>query len=233
MRFFHATTTEPSLLAALLTLGGYFLSQLVFAALLPPGLAYTTLDSADQQMVTVLLALSGAASLTLLGSRILWPVTWRQTLCPPDRLWRYAQAVLIGLALPILSALLTSRLAGDTPLAQGLETLSSRASPEWRWTIAIVATTLGPLTEEWLFRGVLLGALLRLLPSGPAILLGALPFAAVHLPDLGFAWAALPGLLLLAMSLSWLHLRAGSLWPAVVAHAIYNGVSISMFFNGA
>lgn len=83
-----------------------------------------------------------------------------------------------------------------------------------------------PIAEELVFRGVLQGQLLRLggtRRAGPftlANLATSAAFVALHLASQPLAWAlatAAPSLLL-----GHLRERFGSVWPAVVVHAIYN-----------
>lgn len=89
--------------------------------------------------------------------------------------------------------------------------------------IVLAATVLAPLCEEVTFRGFLLSALrLRLGPRG-ALVLSALAFAAMHLDPV-----RLPGLLFLGLLYGWLSWRAGSVWPAVVAHAVNNAAATAL-----
>ena len=63
-----------------------------------------------------------------------------------------------------------------------------------------------------------------------AVLASAALFALVHQPDLHWLWYALPNLALLGVVLTWLRLRSGSLWPAVLAHAINNLLAMLALF---
>ncbi len=75
-----------------------------------------------------------------------------------------------------------------------------------------------PLSEELLFRGLILDGLRRRYPAGKAIVLSAVLFALAHLNPYQLAIAFGLGLFL-----AWLVLRTGSLWPAIWAHAGANG----------
>ena len=66
--------------------------------------------------------------------------------------------------------------------------------------------------------------------NGIAIVLSALLFACVHLPDLSFLWYALPNLALLGLILGWLRVQSGSIWPAVVAHGMNNLLAVVSWF---
>jgi membrane protease YdiL (CAAX protease family)/NAD-dependent dihydropyrimidine dehydrogenase PreA subunit len=87
-------------------------------------------------------------------------------------------------------------------------------------TVAAVAVV-GPILEEALLRGVVLTALRRRFGEWPAVLAGALAFALLH----ASVWSLLP-LTVLGAGLGWLAVRSRSLWPAVVAHVLYNGVLV-------
>ncbi|HEU4384646.1 MAG TPA: type II CAAX endopeptidase family protein [Anaeromyxobacteraceae bacterium] len=122
------------------------------------------------------------------------------------------------------------------PVANGLMALAAAFLPEsWvrefdlsrlfqgppleRAGIALAASLLAPLCEEAAFRGYLQGALLTRRRPAAAIWLGALLFALMHLDPVRF-----PAVLALGALFGWLAWRAGSLWPAVAAHAANNAI---------
>lgn len=88
-------------------------------------------------------------------------------------------------------------------------------------TVMAVAV-LGPVLEELLLRGVVLGAVRDRFGDWPAILVSALAFAALH----ASLWSLLP-LTVLGVGLGWLATRSRSLWPAIAAHVLYNGVLVA------
>jgi membrane protease YdiL (CAAX protease family) len=94
-------------------------------------------------------------------------------------------------------------------------------------TVLVVALA-GPLLEEVLLRGVVLGAVARRLGPWPAIVGCALAFALLH----ASLWSLLP-LTVLGVGLGWLAVRSRSLWPAVIAHVLYNGVLVAAAFFAA
>ncbi|HTN54518.1 MAG TPA: CPBP family intramembrane glutamic endopeptidase, partial [Anaeromyxobacter sp.] len=86
--------------------------------------------------------------------------------------------------------------------------------------IALVATVLAPVCEETAFRGYLLRTIgLRRGPA-VAIVTSALLFATLHLDPVRF-----PALALLGAIFGWMAWRAGSIWPAILAHAVNNGLA--------
>jgi membrane protease YdiL (CAAX protease family) len=89
--------------------------------------------------------------------------------------------------------------------------------------LVAAAVLLAPLCEELAFRGHLLSALLLRRGPGPAIALSALAFALAHLDPVRF-----PALLVLGGIYGWLSWRAGSVWPAVLAHAVNNAAATAL-----
>jgi len=96
--------------------------------------------------------------------------------------------------------------------------------PAWeRAALALVAAVLAPACEEITFRGYVQTTLtLRRRPAA-AIAGGALLFALLHLDPVRF-----PALLLLGAVFGWITWRAGSIWPAVAAHAANNGLAAAL-----
>src|SRR5919109_3049223 len=83
-----------------------------------------------------------------------------------------------------------------------------------------VVVLLGPFAEELFFRRLGVRVLMRFGAAG-AILGSGIVFGLVHgIPG------ALPPLALFGIGLAWVRLRAASVWPSFLAHAIYNGLGI-------
>ena len=90
------------------------------------------------------------------------------------------------------------------------------------------AVVFAPLAEEMLFRGLLLGALIRKsrrtpasqrrLPVQLANVLTSLFFAILH----ANAWPAPIGIFVLSLVLGKIYIATGRLWPCIVAHAVFN-----------
>lgn len=98
------------------------------------------------------------------------------------------------------------------------------AGPPWeRLLFSGLASLLAPVCEEIAFRGYLQSALGLGRRPGATVLLGAALFAAMHLDPVRF-----PALLFLGVLFGWLSWRAGSVWPAVAAHAANNGIATAL-----
>jgi len=109
----------------------------------------------------------------------------------------------------------------------------------------IPAILFSPVGEEFFFRGMIHESVREQWGPGTATVVNALAFGAVHALHHGLSWdgAALRfspvsgGLwILLMMGLSWLFTqcrqRSGSIWPAVLAHALFNlGMNLWIFWT--
>ncbi len=101
--------------------------------------------------------------------------------------------------------------------------------PAWeRALLAVLVSALAPLCEESAFRGFVQSALRGRARPGSAIVLSALLFAIMHLDPVRFV-----AVFLLGAVFGWLAFRAGSLWPAVAAHAANNAITSVAVLAGA
>lgn len=118
----------------------------------------------------------------------------------------------------------------ETPQAIVRE-VEQRADVGLRLAMVAGVAVLAPLSEEILFRGLLLRALMLRTSSGWAIFVSAAAFGAAHLLDPG-AWPVVPGLIALGVILGVLALRSGSLAQPIAVHAVYNLTALSLSFLG-
>ncbi len=95
--------------------------------------------------------------------------------------------------------------------------------------LAFGALAVAPLVEELLFRGVLLGGVLRA-TRDPAVAIVAtgVAFGLVH----AFQPQAVGPLAVMGMMLAYIRLRTGLLWPCVLIHALFNGRTIGYTLLG-
>lgn len=148
----------------------------------------------------------------------------RQTLglVRPTAHWVRSAILVAAGALAVSAALEPVLKAGE---AQGLLPDSwqpGRAAPFFLNLSLIVLA--GPFVEELFYRGLGQGVLER--ASRPAAwVLPAGAWALAH----GIL-VALPPLLLFGLALAWLRDRTESLWPVVVAHALYNALGVALAF---
>ena len=84
-------------------------------------------------------------------------------------------------------------------------------------TVAVMA----PLTEEILFRGLMLGVLSKVCNRWLAIVATALVFGLVHGHPIGIIYASCLGLIL-----GWLYIKTGSIIAPILFHTVYNFASL-------
>ncbi len=85
------------------------------------------------------------------------------------------------------------------------------------WNALIAPVVVGPLTEEFLFRGVILHGFLQNYGRRKAVLVSALLFALFHLNP----WQFL-GALAMGVVFGWWLIESGSLLPCLLGHAFAN-----------
>jgi membrane protease YdiL (CAAX protease family) len=93
--------------------------------------------------------------------------------------------------------------------------------------MAITVTLAAPLGEEIFFRGFALPALRRSFGLFAAIVVSGALFSLLHMDPVGFL-----GLLEIGMLLAALRVWSGSLWAAVIGHAVNNGIAGGAFLLG-
>lgn len=174
-----------------------------------------------------------AALPTLLLVRLHWPARWSAAALPgfglrwPGLRWMLGGLLLTVLLLPLVLGL-NAALFPRQGVTQSVMVIFEQAHPWMRVLLTLMIVLLAPFVEELLFRGVLLAGLSERLSLRWAVTLSVLPFALAHLPDTGGHWQVLPGLIALALGLTWLRLRSGSLLPGYAAHALYNASVLAL-----
>lgn len=130
-----------------------------------------------------------------------------------------------GLALQLPLAEIGNAVQELAPLAMETELRRQRLMEPTGLGGAVVAlfafTIVSPVTEELLFRGLLLPGLVAHHGRAGGLVLSALLFGAIHFDWPGFVTAAVAGLVLGA-----LRLRSRSLWPCLVLHSAINAVPL-------
>jgi len=137
----------------------------------------------------------------------------------PRSQWRsLGIGVLLFLALALLQNFLP--IPKDTPF----EHLFDR--PRDAYLLSLIAVTLGPLMEELFFRGLLYPVLARRMGMFWGILLTALPFGLIHLPQYGWAWGAALVIFLVGVMCGAVRAATGSVAASFLVHVGYNGTQM-------
>jgi len=136
--------------------------------------------------------------------------------------------VIFQIAIALLFLPLARLLFPDgQPAQEVVDMIAEASSTGIKLALVLAAVLLAPVTEELIFRGVLLKALE---PRGKrfALITSALVFSAAHVLglDLERLWQSavvvLPPLFLLGLVLGWATQRSGRLGPAILLHSGWN-----------
>ena len=149
---------------------------------------------------------------------------------PTYQAW-YRLAVALGLiCMPLVSLV---NIGVQTLLGEVIENPQMQAlAPEgFSWTslllmLALVGV-LVPFIEEVIFRGLLLGWLLKHLRFAYAAPISAVIFSMAHgLPQL------MPALAVMGLILAAIAHRSGSLWPSIIVHGVFNSLMTITLYAG-
>lgn len=144
----------------------------------------------------------------------------------------------LGILLQIAVALFTyplARLVGGEDAGQAVtEEIRRIADSGFRMAMAGVIAVLAPITEELMFRGVLLKSVGRT-KAGRAVWVTALVFSLFHVATLtGDIWKAvilsLPAFFVVGLILARVTVRRGRLGPAIFIHSGFNLLAILVLF---
>jgi hypothetical protein len=137
----------------------------------------------------------------------------------PHSAWRLlALGAAMLFALSLLQSLLP--MPKDTPF----EHLFDR--PRDAYLLSIIAVSLGPLMEELFFRGFMYPVLARRMGVMWGILLTALPFGLIHLPQYGWAWGAAVVIFLVGVVCGAVRAATKSVAASFLVHVGYNGMQM-------
>jgi len=110
----------------------------------------------------------------------------------------------------------TVRVGEATPLDQVID--QAQRIPWWLFLIAaVVFAVLNALAEEFVYRGIVLQALLPA-GSGAAIVLGAIAFGSIHLGGIPSGWWGVAMASAYGGALGWLRIRSHGLAAPVIVH---------------
>lgn len=213
---------RAALLAGLVSLAALFALHLAVAFLLPEGGGPRTAlwISLAVALASALAGLAAARRFGGLGGQALGLGRRGLALAP----WGVAFLVAIApgfIALSDLHQRLLEAFGLDARQAL-VRTLADR--PDLlRDPFVLLAVVVGaPVVEEILFRGVLQTALAAASSASKAVPIQAALFALFHDPVVFVPVFAM------ALGLGWLYARTGSLWPGIVAHALFNGTQLAL-----
>ena len=153
---------------------------------------------------------------------------WRQVFSlrgAPPLTWASAGLMGVGIALCIDLFLLAQSHFWKPDLTDAYRQVEIFLEPLHRHPamIAIVVGLLAGMCEELLFRGPIQSALRNRLSFWATLIFGSLLFAGIHIDLYG-----MPVRLIVSLFLAWLVYRSGSIFPAMLMHAIYDSTRLGI-----
>ena len=146
--------------------------------------------------------------------------------------WGIPAGAALQIGVAIVTAPLIQLLFPDGPPEQPIISVTKESQTFVEIALLLVALViLAPLTEELIFRGILLSRLLRSMALWWAIITQAAVFALIHLSD-PEAIAVLPGLFLIALVLGYAALKTGNLSLPLTLHAGVNLTAVLLLLFG-
>jgi membrane protease YdiL (CAAX protease family) len=156
----------------------------------------------------------------------LWHTQWRPALCltPPHHgSGGFLKAVALLFGVKILATIIAAGFSPAPPRSEMAPFLEVVSTP-LAWWLFLATVTLAGATEELVFRGVLSRTL-----EGTSLgfwggaALTSLGFAALH-TQYGLGGQAV--IFAIGLTLAWIRMRSGSIWPPIVCHAVNNAVAL-------
>ena len=132
---------------------------------------------------------------------------------------------LIALGLNWASAELFSRLTNIDLADQALVKFitSNALSLRSKAILFVFILIEAPILEELLFRGVLFGGLIKIMPVWAAMLISGFLFALIHINA-----ATLIPLWFLGTAFAWLYVRTGTLLAPMAVHLSFNAINLAL-----
>jgi len=222
---------DDLLLILIVTLGSVRLLVWLLVGLSPvPGSVPEPGDALLAAMVVLLF--QTAVILAMLRAVVIrkYGLSWADLgLRPAERHW-YRRAVIIAVlllpAVALVNGVLVPKLA-EEPFRNPQLYAIAPAGFSWSamLTMLVMAGVVAPFAEELVFRGLLFPWLRARLGVPAAVLLSALVFATLH-----GAAILVPALTVVGAAFAVIYQRCGSLWPAIVAHSVFNGIMIVLLY---
>lgn len=228
-------------------LAGLILFAAMYALMMALVLAWAAFGAApadeDRRMFSpgVLLtmtlpALVGLAVVAFYGRRGLQAVGLRLGSVRADLSYGVVAAVAVFplcVAGLVVSSLVLVRVGLGPHQPELLHTVESAHEAHQYWPLALAileASLLAPLVEEFMYRGVLMVSLMKLMGAGGAIFGSSLLFALAHARDQP---QSVLSVFVLGLAFGYVAYRTRSLLASIVTHALFNSVMVvGTFFGG-
>ena len=137
--------------------------------------------------------------------------------------WKWPRTVWKWIALGVVLLLVLSMFENLLPMPNDTPFQRLFDRPLDAYLLGLVSITLAPLIEELFFRGLLYPVLAKKTGMAWGVVLSALPFALLHLPQYGDAWAAGLVIFIVGLVLGVVRAKTRSVASSFLVHAGYNG----------
>jgi membrane protease YdiL (CAAX protease family) len=169
---------------------------------------------------------------TAMGFAIVFYIALKKTRLSFKKLFPFDQIntlLVVPITLTIIGATITLSEIDNLfrlvyPMPEFIESIFRQLYENF-WYFLIGGVIIAPVTEEMLFRGLILRGFLNRYTKVKAIIVSSLLFGIIHLNPWQFISAFMMGLLL-----AWLFIQTRSLIPCVLGHALANGISFIASF---
>ncbi|WP_018921581.1 CPBP family intramembrane glutamic endopeptidase [Salsuginibacillus kocurii] len=145
----------------------------------------------------------------------------------------FVHDVLIGIGIGTAACLLTLFLYKVTsvqfPINEQTKIIFKLAKK--RFGVATIALAPGVI-EEFLFRGVIMGSFMLMMPASFALIISTVIFFSLHIPQYKGSPLMHLSVFLMGLLLGSLYWYTGSLIAPIIAHSLYNGVLAWFMKNG-
>lgn len=214
--------------------GVYFGAGIFTAApLVMLGLYPTTGDLYQAPVVLAATALAGAIAIAFAWGLMRGRWSWDMMSLRLNR--REWVTVGVGAALIAASMVAVGVLSGVLGVSgSNAQSFASAPSPQLIVWMVLALVVVAPIIEEVMFRGLLLGGLLKTrwvsrARGGvvAAVAISSTAFAALHYMD-GVSWLALTNILAIGVVLGWVRVRTGRVGPGIVLHAANNAATLTV-----
>lgn len=220
-----ASVTDGLVLVAWLVFG----QVVLYGIALGLGVVGQADEGTGERLVQVgILSAVLATSIAWLGLRGRLAATWSPVRgARPTDVAVGTGAGIAGFAVLLVGLGLLFQVAGfDSPEQHALEDVVA-GGPDAVLAV-VLAVVLAPVLEELVFRGALHQSLRQRTGFWPAALLSSAIFAVVHVEVVVSSPVFLVQLFLLGLLFAWLLERSGNLLAPVVAHLVFNGISMGL-----
>lgn len=198
-----------------------------------------TLDKGTQGWLTLFMAFGGFCSigltcvyLTISQRKWIWNRASRGVM--PEIFWGISVACIVASLLLFMNGIMNNVIHWMNPHVSPIEQPIVSHMREMIHAPLLFGLTMStilvfvPISEEFLFRGLLLSWLIQKLPVWSAVLISSMLFAGFHF-SYSVGWynlSLLSSVFLLSLVLSTIYLRRGSLWASIGLHGTFNGINL-------